>query len=259
MAETMTPPHANRVRPYFDREHPEPAQRVNVGDIERWASLLGGGALALFGLSRGSLGGLGLAALGGVLAYRGATGHCNVYGALGLSTAERRGPVTSIPAGQGIKVEKSVTIDRPREELFRFWRNLENLPHVMSHLESVRVTGPNRSHWVARGPLGKRFEWDAEIHTERANELISWRSLPGSEVDTAGSVHFTPAPGGRGTEVKVVLKFDPPAGKAGAAVAGLFFQSPGDQIKDDLRRLKQTMEAGEIPSSEGQPRGTCGR
>jgi uncharacterized membrane protein len=259
MAETTITPHANRVRPYFDRQQPErAAASVNVGDAERWASLLGGGALALFGLSRGSLGGLGLAALGSALVYRGASGHCSMYGALGVSTAERHGRATSVPAGHGVKVQKSVTIDRPREELFRFWRNFENLPHIMSHLDSVRVTGPNRSHWVARGPLGMSFAWDAETYTEVVNELISWRSLPGSEVDTAGSVHFTPAPGGRGTEVKVVLKYDPPAGKVGAAVAGLFLQSPGEQIKDDLRRLKQMMETGEIPRTEGQPRGQCG-
>src|SRR5207248_10434737 len=131
-------------------------------------------------------------------------------------------------------------------------------PRVMSHLESVRTTSPSQSHWVAKGPLGTKFEWDAEIYTERPNELISWRSLPGSEVDTTGSVHFLRAPGGRGTEVKVVLKYDPPAGKVGAAVAGLFLQSPGEQIKDDLGRFKALMEAGEWPTTEGQPRGQCG-
>ncbi len=255
MADTTTTPHANRVRPYFEQQRPQQAARVNVSDLERWASVLGGGALALFGLTRGSLGGLGLAALGSALVYRGATGLCSVYGALGVSTAVRRGPATSIPAGQGIKVEKSITIDRSQEDLFHFWRNFENLPRIMSHLEAVHITGPNRTHWVAPGPLGVRVEWDAELVAERPNELIGWRSLPGSEVDTAGSVHFTPAPSGRGTEVKVVLKYDPPAGKVGAAIAGLFLQSPGEQIKDDLRRLKQLMETGEIPTTEGQQRG----
>ncbi len=258
MADTSITSHANRVRPYFDREPTARPSHVNVGDAERWASLLGGGALALFGLTRGSLAGFGLAALGSALAYRGVSGHCNVYGALGVSTAERHGAATVIPAGHGVKVEKSITIDRAPEELYRSWRNFDYLPHIMSHLERVDVTGPYQSHWVARGPLGARFEWDAEIYTHRLNEMISWRSLPGSEVDTAGSVHFTPAPGGRGTEVKVVLKYDPPAGKAGAAVAGMFLQSPGEQIKDDLRRFKQLMETGEIPTTEGQPRGRCG-
>jgi uncharacterized membrane protein len=252
MADTTRFTHANRVRPYFEQQpRQQQAGRVNVGDTERWASLLAGGALAAFGLSRGSLGGLGLAALGGALLYRGATGHSSLYGALGVSSAERRGPVTSVPARHGVKVETSATINRPREDLFRSWRNFENLPHIMSHLESVRVTGPKTSHWVARGPLGTRFEWDAELYTERPNELIGWRSLPGSEVDTAGSVHFLPAPGGRGTEVKVVLKYDPPAGKVGAAIAKLFQQSPEGQIKDDLCRFKALMEAGEWPATEG--------
>jgi len=184
------------------------------------------------------------AALGGAAVYRGATGHCNVYGALGVSTAEKRGPVTSVPAHHGVKVEESVTIDRSPEELYRVFRDFENLPQFMSHLESVRTTGPKTSHWIARGPLGKQFEWDAEIHTERPNELISWRSLPGSEVDTAGSVHFLPVRAGRGTEVKVVLKYDPPTGKMGAAVAKLFMQSPEAEIREDLRRFKQEMERG---------------
>lgn len=259
MADTTTTSPASRVRPYFERQRPQQAGAANVGDLERWASLVGGGALALLGLSRGSLGGLGLAALGGALVYRGASGHCPMYGALGVSTAEPRGPATAIPAHHGVKVERSVTINRSQEDLFRFWRNFENLPRIMSHLESVHLTGGNRSHWVAKGPLGMRVEWDAELYTERPNELISWRSLPGSEVDTTGSVHFLPAPGGRGTEVKVVLKYDPPAGKAGAAVAGLLGHAPGGLIKDDLCRLHALMEAGEVPTTEGQPRGRCGR
>jgi uncharacterized membrane protein len=212
------------------------------------ASLLGGGALALYGLSRRSLGGLGLALLGGGLLYRGLTGHCDLYGVLGLSTG-RRGRRTSIPAGHGVKVEASVTINRPAEDLYRLWRQLENLPHIMRHLESVSPTGPNRSHWVARGPLGQRLEWDAEIITERPNELIGWRSLPGSEVDTAGSVHFRPTPDGR-TQVQVELKYDPPAGKVGAAVAWLFGRSGGQQVRDDLQHLKEVMESASRSPSE---------
>jgi uncharacterized membrane protein len=229
--------------------------QINVGDVERWASLLGGGALALYGLSRGSLGGLALALLGGSLVYRGASGHCSMYGALGISTAERHGPRTSIPAGHGVKVEKRITVQRSPEDLYRFWRNFENLPRVMRHLESVRTNGPNRSHWVARGPLGTRLDWDAEVITDRPNELIGWRSLEGSEVDTAGSVHFVPLPGGRGTEVRVVLKYDPPAGKAGAAVARLFGEDAEQQIEEDLRRFKQSLESGTVPARQGQPLG----
>jgi uncharacterized membrane protein len=236
---------------------PTNVRHLNVGDTERLASALGGGALAAYGLSRGTLGGLALAVLGGSLVQRGVTGHCSLYGALGVNTAEKHGARASIPATHGVKVEHSITVLRPREELFRFWRNFENLPRVMRHLESVRNTGGNRSHWVARGPLGTRFEWDAEVITEKENELIGWRSLEGSEVDTAGSVHFIPAPGNRGTEVKVVLKYDPPAGKVGAAVARLFGQAPEQEIQEDLRRFKSVMETGTVATTEGQPRGQC--
>jgi uncharacterized membrane protein len=223
--------------------------------MERWLSVLGGTALGLFGLSRRSLGGLALGALGGSLVYRGLSGHCACYQALGISTAEEHGPATSVPAGHGVKVEESITVNKPAAELFRFWRNFENLGRFMDHLESVRVEG-HRSHWVACGPLGTRVEWDAEIINERPNEVIAWRSLPGSEIDTAGSVHFRPLPGDRGTEVRVSLKYDPPAGKVGAAVARLFGQSPQSRVREDLRRFKQFMETGEVATTAGQPRGT---
>jgi len=154
-------------------------------------------------------------------------------------------PVASVPRGKGIKVEESVIINRPVLEVYRFWRNFENLPRFMDHLESVTVLDENRSHWVAKGPAGSRIEWDAVIHNEVDDELIAWRSLPGSEVNNAGSVRFTPALQGNGTEVRVVLSYDPPAGKLGAAVAKLLGEEPSQQVKDDLRRLKQVLDAGE--------------
>jgi uncharacterized membrane protein len=125
----------------------------------------------------------------------------------------------------------------------------------MKHLESVKVTGGDRSHWVAKGPAGTSVEWDAEVYNEKENELIAWRSLEGSQVDNAGSVHFESAAGGRGTIVRVVLKYDPPAGKLGAVVARLFGESPAQQIDEDLRRFKQLMETGETATTEGQPSG----
>lgn len=231
---------------------------VNVGQVERWVSAVGGGALALYGLTRGSMGGVALALIGGSLLYRGATGHCNVYQAMGYNTAEGTGEtngVASVKGGHGVKVEKSVTVGRSPEELYRFWRNFENLPRFMNHLEQVRVTGATTSHWVAKGPAGTSVEWDAEVYNEKENEMIAWRSLEGSDVDNAGSVHFEPATGGRGTVVRVVLKYDPPAGKLGAAVARLFGESPEQQIDEDLRRFKQVMETGESATTKGQPSG----
>jgi uncharacterized membrane protein len=229
---------------------------VNVGDAERWASVLGGGALAVYGLTRGNLPGVALALLGASIVYRGTTGHCYAYDAIGVSTAaaESENPNISVPAGRGVKVEKSLTINRPVEELYRFWRNFENLPRVMSHLESVDDMG-DRSHWVAKGPAGTRVEWDAEVFNEKENELIAWRSLDGADVDNAGSVHFKPAPAGRGTELRIVLKYDAPAGIVGTVIAKLFGEEPSQQIDEDLRRFKSLMEAGEMPSTEGQPTG----
>src|SRR5205085_1734457 len=144
------------------------------------------------------------------------------------------------------------TVLRSAEELYRAWRRFENLPHFMENLESVRTLDERRSRWTARGPFGKRFTWDAEIITDRPGEVIAWRSLPGSAVDTAGSVHFEAAPGDRGTVVRVRLKYDPPTGRAGAALARLFQAAPEQQIREDLRRFKQLMEAGEIPTVVGQ-------
>jgi uncharacterized membrane protein len=190
---------------------------------------------------------------------RGVSGHCNVYGAMGYDTAgegeHRRSDKVSVAGGRGVKVEKSVTINRPPEELYSFWRNFENLPRFMHHLESVRVTGGDRSHWVAKGPAGSTVEWDAEVYNEKENEMIAWRSLEGADVASAGSVHFTPAAAGRGTVVRVVLKYDPPGGVIGATVAKLFGENPEQQIDEDLRRFKQVMESGEIATTAGQPSG----
>ncbi len=231
-----------------------PAQRAADGagqarpagaDTGHWLSLLGGGALAAFGLARGSLAGLGLAALGGALAYRGAAGRSGVLSGLGLTSAQ----------SSGLRVEEALTIQRPREELFRFWRDFENLPRFMEYLESVRTTGGNRSHWVARGPLDVRVAWDAEITAERPNELIAWRALPGSAVDTEGEIRFTQAPGNRGTRVHVRMRYDPPGGKVGAAIAWLFGRSGEQAAREDLRRFKRLLETGEIPTTRGQPSG----
>jgi uncharacterized membrane protein len=232
-----------------------PEIRRNVGPTQRLLSLGLGSCLTVYGLTGRKVDPLALAA-GGYLLYRGVSGNCPVSQAVGAIThADRTASV--MPARAGVKVEHSITINRPAAELYRFWRNFAVLPQFMEHLKEVRDTDGQKSHWVARGPLGVSVEWDAEIIEDRPNEVISWRSLSGSDVDTAGSVHFTPAPGGRGTEVRVSLKYDPPAGKAGAMVARLFGEAPEQQIEGDLCRFKQLMEAGEIPRTTGQPRGRC--
>ena len=154
-----------------------------------------------------------------------------------------------------LTLHKSIQINRPPDEIYRFWRNLENLPRFMSGLESVRAIDDRQSHWVAIGPAGKRVEWDAEIVLEEPNHLIEWRSLEGSDIRHRGSVRFEPAAGGRGTFVKVEMAYDPPGGSFGAGIAKLFGRAPEQQIHEDLHRLKQLLETGEIVTTEGQPSG----
>ena len=221
----------------------------NVANVERWLSVIAGSALVAYGLKRRTIAGLVLSGIGGVLVWRGTSGHCIVYEALGISTAgERNDAQVSIPYGRGIRVEKSVMIQSRPEQLYEFWRNFENLPLFMTHLKSVKVIDDKRSHWVAKGPARIKAEWDAEIINEIPNELIGWRSVEGSRVDNAGSVHFTRASGGRGTRLKVVLRYDPPAGTVGATIAKMFGEDPAHQVQEDLRRLKKLIETGEIAS-----------
>ena len=152
-------------------------------------------------------------------------------------------------------VKKAITVNRPPEEVYRFWHDFRNLPRFMKHLEDVRVTGNRRSHWKAKAPAGTTVEWDAEVVDDRPNELIAWRSLEGADVDNWGSVRFAPAPGGRGTEVRVELDYAPPGGALGATVAKLFGEEPEQQMQDDLRRFKQVLETGEVVYSEATVHG----
>ena len=227
---------------------------INVGEIERLASAIAGGALAVYGLRQRSIGGLCLTLAGTALLHRGVTGHCNTYQAFGITTNETQSVNGEAPVAKDVHVEKAIAIDKSPEELFSFWREFDNLPRFMKHLESVTCSGLNRSHWVAKGPAGKNVEWDAEIYNEKPNEMIAWRSLEGADIVNAGSVHFKPL-GVRGTEVKVVLNYNLPGGKISALFAKLFGSEPGQMIADDLRRLKQILETGEAATIEGQPSG----
>ena len=249
---------ASSRRPRLGQTRRRPAPAVNVGDKERLLSFLGGSALGLLGLSRFSLGGLALAVAGGSLVYRGMSGHCSLYQALDVSTATPRGPATSVRAGHGVKVEESILINVDAATLWRFWRKLENVGRLMQHLDRVEEIDSRRSRWIARGPMDFRFHWEAEIINEKENELIAWRSVDASEVDTAGSVHFRQRPHGRGTEVRVALKYDANAAQLAVPLARIMGESPKCQIHEDLQRFKQVMEAGEAATTTGQPRGQCG-
>ena len=150
----------------------------------------------------------------------------------------------SVPSGEGARVDKAITIDRPVEEIYSFWRRLENLPRFLRHVQSVAVQDELHSHWVVKTIASKEVAWDAEIIEDKKNEMLSWRSMPGSEVDNAGSVWFTAVPGGNGTVVRVELKYIPPAGKLGVLAAKLFGRDAGAEIEEDLVRLKNLLETG---------------
>lgn len=222
----------------------ENLSQSEAGDTERWASLIGGSALVLMGLKQRSLRGVLTALAGGGLIYQGATKQ---------STIKQAQEVIGL--NQAIKVEKTVTINKPADELYKFWRNFTNLPKFMKHIQSIDVYSDQRSHWRADAPLGATVEWDADIIEDRENEFISWASVEGADVDNSGFIRFKKAPGDRGTEVKVVLEYNPPGGALASAFAHIFGKEPEQQIGDELRRFKMLMEAGEIATTEGQPKG----
>ena len=228
---------------------PVTAFEVNVGRTERWISGIAGALLLGYGLRRRRYRTV-LAPLGLGLIGRAVSGRSVVNRALGRSSAAgpRATAVASLERGEGTRIEQAVIIARPAPDLFRFWRQFDTLPRFMENLESVTLLDERHPHWVAKGPLGARVEWDAEIHNEIPDELIAWRSLPGSDVDQAGSVHFMPGSGG-GSEVRVVLRYAAPAGKIGEAIGHVLGEDPRQQIADDLRRFKQVMEAGEVPTA----------
>jgi uncharacterized membrane protein len=232
---------------------------TNVSQVERLVSILGGSGLVAYGLTKRNGTGYGLAALGGCLMWRGVSGHCDVYHAFGINTSERgyekgTGSVDGVPYELGVRVDEDMAIQKSPEELYRFWRNLENLPRFMDHLECVKVIDDRVSHWVARAPAGFNVEWDAEIVNDIENELIGWRSLKGSQVDNGGSVRFDRMPDGNGTMLRVSLQYNPPAGYVGAMIARMFGDAPEMTIAQDLRRFKELMETGNITSTGRKPR-----
>ena len=185
---------------------------------------------------------LGLAALAGVTVADVATARALA----GHERVERRATA-------------AITVNRPRPEVYRHWRDLEHLPEFMAHLRSVSRETWGRSRWEAAGPAGTTVRWEAEIVEDRENEVISWASVAGADIDNAGSVCFRDAPGGRGTEVVVDLRYRPPGGRMGAVAATLLGEEPNQQLRDDLRRFKQVMELGEVVRSEGSPAGRSTR
>jgi len=218
----------------------------NVGKTERIASTIAGGALVAYSFRKPSATSVLLAALGAGLLHRGVTGHCEAYHSLGIDHAQanKSSETAGDEVARDVHVEKSVVINSAREELYRFWRNFENLPRFMEGLESVTTLGDGRSHWIATGPAGKQIQWDAEIYNEKPGELIAWRSLPGADVVNAGSVNFEPS--ASGTRVKVTFNYNPPAGEAGVLVAKIFNDDPADLVERNLQKLKELAEANQL-------------
>jgi len=254
----MSGTHTSRFSVQGIREHEEarlPTSEVNVGDVERWASTIGGTLLVAQGLRRGSFGGLALAILGGGLVYRGVTGHCNAYKALDIDTSDKHRSDAAEHVHKGRLIKHAVTIDRPAADLYAFWRDERNATKFMLGIVSVEKKGGNVSRWVSSGPFGKTFAWDSEVFNDQPGRMFAWKSLPGGDVNLAGSARFDQAPGDRGTVVTLELNYEPPAGLLGVTVAKILGQDPDKLAMEDLRRFKQLMEAGEIATTAGQPSG----
>jgi uncharacterized membrane protein len=213
---------------------------VNVGEKEQLVSAIAGGALLVFGLSRKSLSGLLLAALGGALGYRGLTGHCDLYERLGIDAGGARRNVGNL----GVKIDESIVVDAPPQRVHAIWRHLENLPRLLSHVERVEVLDQTRSRWTVKGPAGVRISWDAELINDKPGEIIAWRTTDSALVNHAGSVTFEPAVGG--TRVCVSLQYDPPGGRFGHAVASLVSADAGSQVAHDLAEFKRAVEEGRL-------------
>lgn len=219
----------------------------------RWGSLIGGGMLMRWGLRHGGAVGLVGMAAGGLLAWSGVTGR--LPSSLGTLSGNRHEGEVGRRRGwsSAAAVSATVTIDRPAEDIYRFWRSLSNLPRFMEHIERIEVLDDERSEWTVDAPAGQSVTWRARITEDEPNRRIAWESEPGGDIDNAGWVEFRPAPAGRGTEVRALIVYDPPGGQAGRLVAKLFGREPGVQMRDDLGRLKRLMEGGEGTVDENRP------
>lgn len=237
----------------------QPNERTkNLHDTERIASAVAGGALVAFGLKQGGVVGTTLSLLGGGLLLRGTTGHSKIYDAIGLNTQDSSkstifAKTPSFLSGQ-IRVKKALTINKSPAELYRYWRNFQNLPNFMRHLESVNVIDEQRSHWKAKAPLGASVEWDATITDDVENQKIGWRADENADIPNSGTVEFRPT-ANRGTEMIVTIMYEAPGGKIGEWAAWALGEEPNIQVAEDLRRFKMLLESGQIMTVEGQPSG----
>jgi uncharacterized membrane protein len=218
------------------------SSHLNVGLAERIASLAAGLFMTSYAVKNPGLAGLLAGLVGGAMVWRGASGYCPINRALDRDTAHEQ--------THEVEVTRSLTINRPRPEVYQFWRQLENLPRFMHYLEDVRQLGPLRSHWVARLPRGLgKIEWEADIIHEEENAVITWRSQPGSDLDNAGEVRFMEAPDNQGTTVEAFISYRPPAGDVGELAARLLNPTFKQLVEQDLFRFKQLLETGRTPTA----------
>jgi uncharacterized membrane protein len=222
------------------------SSHINVSRPERVLSAVGGATMAMLGLRQAGGKGLLTALAGGVLLFRGLTGYCPMNQMIGRDTAESE--------DISVDIIQTITVQRPRSEVFQFWRMLENLPKFMEHLESVQHDGPQRSHWKAKIPGGVgTLDWDADIINEKENELIAWRSLPNADIDNAGEVRFSDSPDGSGTIVQAIISYSPPAGSVGGLAAKMLNPMLKSMVEKDLKYFKRYMETGEDLHKHHQP------
>jgi uncharacterized membrane protein len=232
--------------PRVDRRKSRQQLRLTYG--------LAGGALLALGIKRGSFFGGILSLAGANLLVKGVTGH-DLLETFGVTSFTQRGQNAQVPHQLGVQIQRTITIGLPPEDIYGFIRNFENLPRFMRHVQSVEMQGDKNAHWVIAGPAGRKMEWDSEIINDIPNELIAWQSVNCPDMENAGSIRFEKAPQDRGTILRLSLRYMPPAGSIGAAIAKLFGKDPEAEIAADLRRLKQLLETGEVSTTKGQPVG----
>jgi uncharacterized membrane protein len=240
-----------------DNGNDSPWTRVNVGTTERSLSAFTGAALTIYGLLRRGRINPGLTLLAGEALYRGLTGHSFLYQALGINTVENDPTVSNIPGMGGIRIHRSMTINRPADDLFAFWSNFEQAPQYMGSIASVTKTDERTAHWSAKGPGGNTVEWDTEITQLNPPSLIAWqvRGTPIQTVARAGKITFVPATNGRGTIATLELDFLQGIGSIVSRLGKISTLLPETVTRETLRRFKELMEAGELPTISGQPVG----
>lgn len=218
--------------------------------VDRWATLFGGGLLLAWGLRRGGLGGLLGLALGGSLAWAGAAGRAPSMIEALTATEEEERLARERGWSAAAATAASITVLKPAEELYRRWRDQPGLAGILGHVDAIEAIDATRSRWTVHAPGGRTVSWVSRITEDEPGRRIAWETEPGADVRSAGWVEFSPAPGKRGTEVKALIVYEPPAGQLGRNVARLFREEPGVQLRDDLRRFKQEMETGGAATAE---------